>query len=155
MREPSDDLLEDEIELRLSDSETASISPSISTFSTSVMALGMEKEVKFKGSQQEGEAKARDYILASQEYYDLKEVMDNAEPGDERFPLWTEQLKNRRGFLKTCAIIPEVKEFIDLVTEKQILSEIEAMVDELVSSSPPPPPPPPRPPPLLGIRNPD
>ena len=47
-------------------------------------------------------------------------------------------------------MIPEVKEFIDLVTEKQRLSEIEAMTDELV-----PFPPPPQPPPLLGIRNPN
>ena len=98
MQKPADDLLEDEINLRLSDSDTVSISPSVTPLTTPTMKMGIESKVKFKGNQMEGEERAREYIVANLHFSVLKEEMEAAGPNDPRYPAMEEEMEARIFF---------------------------------------------------------
>ena len=118
MQRPADDFLEDEADLRASDQDTISLSPSISPSTMPMMKLGTESEVIFKGSQIEGEERAREYIVANLHFSVLKEEMEALGPNDPGYPRLKEEIEASKKFLKASLNIPLVQEFIQLVKQK-------------------------------------
>ena len=92
--------------------------------------VGIEKGVKFKENQEEGEELANHYVHASQGLYDLEHLMKNSNPEDVRMLSWNAEWTQKLQQLREFQVMPQIVEFTSIIREQQQSQQIDELMKQ-------------------------